>query len=37
MAESADIREEYAAYLVSTLRYEIERTLAGNDGKTLVY
>ena len=37
MAESADIREEYAAYLVSTLRYEIQRTLAGDDGKTLIY
>lgn len=37
MAESADIREEYAAYLVSTLKLEIERKLAGKDGKTLVY
>ena len=36
-AETLDLREDYTAILYSALRYEIERKMAGNDGKTLIY
>lgn len=35
--EMAELREDYASILISTLRVHINRSLAGSDGKALVY
>jgi hypothetical protein len=35
--EMAELREDYAAMLICTLRVHVRRTLTSNDNKALIY